>query len=52
MNRPIKKIKIEDYSPIGTKSCEMKCDRKVIPGKKGQPVIICDGCKRIIMELK
>lgn len=52
MSKNVKKIKLKDYAPIGIKSCEMKCDRKVIKGSEGQPIIVCDGCKRIIMELK
>ena len=46
----LKPRKIEDdFAPIGTKECQMKCDRKVIMTKNG-PVIVCDGCKRIVMD--
>ncbi len=38
-----------NYSPIGTKFCESKCDRKVIVTKDG-PVIVCNGCMRIVMD--
>ena len=39
----------DDFAPIGTKECQMKCDRKVIMTKNG-PVIVCDGCKRVVMD--
>jgi hypothetical protein len=47
MNKP---KKIEDvFAAVGTKECQMKCDRKVIMTKKG-PVIVCNGCMRIVMD--
>ena len=46
----IKPRKIEDdFVPVGTKDCEMKCERGVIMTKEG-PVIVCHGCKRIVMD--
>ena len=39
----------DDFAPEGTKECEMKCNRDVIMTKKG-PVIVCHGCKRIVMD--
>ncbi len=39
----------DDFAPIGTKDCEMKCERGVIMTKEG-PVIVCHGCKRIVMD--
>ena len=45
-----KPLKIEDdFAPVGTKDCEMKCERGVIMTKEG-PVIVCHGCKRIVMD--
>jgi len=42
--------KIEDnFAPEGTKQCEMKCQRDVLLTKDG-PVIVCHGCKRIVMD--
>lgn len=42
--------KLEDvFAPEGTKDCEMKCDRKVVMTKNG-PVIVCEGCMRIVMD--
>lgn len=38
-----------DFSPVGVKDCEMKCDRDIIMTKDG-PVIICKGCMRIVMD--
>lgn len=40
---------ISDFAPVGTKDCEMKCAREVVMTKDG-PVIICNGCKRIVMD--
>lgn len=46
----IKPRKIEDdFAPEGSKECEMKCNRSVIMTKNG-PVIVCHGCKRIVMD--
>ena len=39
----------DDFAPVGTKDCEMKCERGVIMTKEGH-VIVCHGCKRIIMD--
>jgi hypothetical protein len=39
----------DDFAPVGTKDCEMKCERGVIMTKQG-PVIVCKGCKRIVMD--
>lgn len=39
----------DDFAPVGTKDCQMICDRKVIMTKNG-PVIVCEGCKRIVMD--
>ena len=52
MIKNAKKVKLTDYAPVGAKYCEMKCDRKVIKSSDGHSIIICDGCKRIIMEFK
>jgi hypothetical protein len=42
--------KLEDhFAPEGTKDCQMKCQRDVIMTEKG-PVIVCHGCKRIVMD--
>lgn len=43
------KKNIEDFAKVGTKFCEGRCDRDVILTKDG-PVIICNGCKRIVMD--
>jgi hypothetical protein len=47
--RPIRKNPLEDYTPVGEAFCEGKCDRKVIPTKQGM-VIVCDGCKRVVID--
>jgi hypothetical protein len=49
--KPIRKPrKIEDdFAPVGTKDCQMKCNRDIIMTKEG-PVIVCHGCKRIVMD--
>jgi hypothetical protein len=39
----------DDFVPVWTKDCEMKCERGVIMTKEG-PVIVCHGCKRIVMD--
>jgi hypothetical protein len=39
----------DDFAPFGTKDCEMKCERRVIMMSNG-PVIVCEGCKRIVMD--
>ena len=38
-----------DFTPVGVKDCEMKCDRDIIMTKDGS-VIICKGCMRIVMD--
>lgn len=48
LNRKPRKIE-DDFAPEGMKDCEMKCDRAVIMTKEG-PVIVCQGCKRIVMD--
>lgn len=40
---------LDDFAPVGTKDCEMKCDRDVIMTKDG-PVVVCKACKRIVMD--
>ncbi len=40
---------LQFFAPVGTKECEMKCDRDVLMTKTG-PVIICKGCMRIVMD--
>lgn len=30
--------------------CQGHCDRKVIPDSKGEPMVVCDFCKRIVMK--
>jgi hypothetical protein len=39
----------DDFAPVGTKDCEMKCERNVIMTKQG-PVIVCYGCNRIVID--
>ena len=46
--RKTRKIE-DDFAPVGTKDCEMKCERRVIMMSNG-PVIVCEGCKRIVMD--
>jgi hypothetical protein len=43
-------MKINRYAKFGEKECQMKCDREVLMSKNG-PVIVCNGCERIVMEL-
>lgn len=43
------RVNLNDYAPVMTKDCEGVCDRKVIKTPDG-PVIICDGCKRVVMD--
>lgn len=47
-NKQVRKS-LNEFSPVGTKDCEMKCDREVFMTKDG-PVIICNGCKRVVMD--
>ena len=44
--RKTRKIE-DDFNSKG--ECQMKCERGVIMTKEG-PVIICHGCKRIVMD--
>jgi hypothetical protein len=46
--RKLRRIE-DDFAPAGTKECEMKCQRDIIRTKNG-PVIVCHGCKRIVMD--
>lgn len=39
----------DDFAPVGSKDCEMKCNRAVIMTKKG-PVVVCHACNRIVMD--
>ncbi len=39
----------DDFAPVGTKDCEMKCNRDVIMTREGS-VIVCHGCMRIVMD--
>jgi hypothetical protein len=48
LERP-KSPNLEEFSPVGEKDCEMKCDRDVVMTKDG-PVIVCKGCMRIVMD--
>ena len=40
---------LKDFAPVGKKDCQSVCDREVIVTKDG-PIIICNGCKRIVMD--
>lgn len=40
---------LDKYAPVGTKDCESQCERKVLMTPDG-PVIVCDGCDRIVMD--
>jgi hypothetical protein len=40
---------LKDFAPVGKKDCQGVCDREVIVTKDG-PIIICNGCKRIVMD--
>lgn len=42
-------VNLSKYAPVGTKDCESVCKRKIVATKYG-PVIICNGCKRIVMD--
>ncbi|MBA3985001.1 MAG: hypothetical protein H0X63_00105 [Flavobacteriales bacterium] len=44
-----KLVDLTNYAPVMTKDCEGLCDRKVSMTPEG-PVIICDGCMRIVMD--
>lgn len=47
--RPRKEDPLKDFIPIGKKDCQGVCDREVVMTKEG-PVIVCHGCKRIVMD--
>jgi len=47
--RPMRQDPTEGFSPLGERDCQMKCDREVRMTKEG-PVIICHGCKRVVMD--
>ncbi len=47
--RKPKKVDLSEYAPVMTKDCQGMCDRKAIRTPEG-PVIVCDGCKRIVMD--
>lgn len=47
-NRKLRKIE-DDFAPVGEKDCQMKCERRIIMTQNG-PVIVCLGCKRIVMD--
>lgn len=38
---------LSKYAPVGTKDCEIKCDRNVLMTPEG-PVVVCDACNRIV----
>jgi hypothetical protein len=48
INRKPRKIE-DDFAAVGTKECEMKCQRDIIRTKTG-PVIVCHSCKRIVID--
>jgi ribosomal protein S27E len=39
------------YSPLGTKSCMGICDRDIV-FSRDKTVVVCNACKRIVMEVK
>ena len=43
------KLDLTKYAPVMTKDCQGMCDRKVVRTPTG-PIILCDGCKRIVMD--
>ena len=43
------KSKTSEFAPIGTKDCEMKCNREAIMTKNG-PIVVCHGCNRIVVD--
>lgn len=43
------KKNIENFAKVGTKVCEGSCDRDVVITKEG-PVVICNSCKRIVID--
>jgi hypothetical protein len=48
-SRREEKHPLQSFAPVGTKDCEMKCDRDVLMTRTG-PVVICKGCMRIVMD--
>lgn len=40
---------LEEYTPVGKKDYQGVCNREVVMTKDG-PLIICHGCKRIVMD--
>lgn len=46
-----KKDRWKTYAPFGTKSCKGICDRDVVFAD-GRPMVVCNACKRIVMESK
>lgn len=48
-NQKPKEIDLSEFSPVGEKGCEAKCDRQVIMTKEG-PVVACNACKRIVID--
>lgn len=47
--KPRREDSLKDFTPVGKKDCQGVCDREVVMTKDG-PVIICHGCKRIVMD--
>jgi hypothetical protein len=47
--KPRQEDPLKGYTPIGKKDCQSMCDREVVMTKEG-PVIICHGCKRVVMD--
>jgi len=43
---------IKSYAPPGTKDCLANCDREVVKGPKGTPVIVCHYCERIVRDIR
>jgi hypothetical protein len=47
--RTIKEDPFKNFAPVMTKDCQGVCDRQVVMTKDG-PVILCNGCMRIVMD--
>jgi hypothetical protein len=47
--KPNDEIDLSIYAPVLTKDCQGRCDRKVVLTKEG-PLIVCNGCSRIVMD--
>jgi hypothetical protein len=43
------RVNLNEFAPVNTKDCQNMCERDVLMTKNG-PVIICHGCKRIVMD--